>query len=97
VVRQLCRILDELRPRAAGSHADLISFVKDRPGHDRRYAIDSRKIARELGWTPTYTFEDGLRKTVEWYLAHNAWVEHVQSGAYRNWMSLHYGSGGRVA
>ncbi len=98
VVRRLCGILDELRPRANGaSYAELISFVKDRPGHDRRYAIDSSKIARELGWQPKYSFEDGLRKTVEWYLAHSAWVEHVQSGEYRNWLSLQYGSGARAA
>jgi len=98
VVRRLCEILDELRPRANGaSYAELISFVKDRPGHDRRYAIDGSKIARELGWQPKYSFEAGLRKTVEWYLAHSAWVEHVQSGEYRNWLSLQYGSGARAA
>jgi len=97
VVRQLCGILDELRPRSAKSYADLITYVKDRPGHDRRYAIDSGKIARELGWKPTYAFEDGLRKTVEWYLEHTAWVDHVQSGEYRNWISMQYGTGARVS
>jgi len=93
VVRQLCRSLDGLRPRASGPYEELISFVKDRPGHDRRYAINSSKISQELGWEPTYTFEDGLRTTVEWYLSHGAWVEHVQSGEYRNWISLQYGNG----
>ena len=97
VVLLLCRILDELRPRSAGSYADLITYVKDRPGHDRRYAIDSSKIGRELGWKPTFTFEDGLRQTVEWYLAHTSWVDHVQSGEYRTWISMQYGSGARVA
>jgi len=74
VVKTICALLDELRPRAAGKYADLIAFVKDRPGHDRRYAIDARKIASELGWTPAESFDTGLRKTVEWYLANAEWV-----------------------
>ena len=91
VVRTVCALLDELRPRAdGGSYAQQIAFVQDRPGHDRRYAIDARKIERELGWKPAETFESGLRKTVQWYLAHGDWVRHVQSGAYRDWMARHY-------
>ena len=69
-----------------------MSFVTDRPGHDRRYAIDASKIERELGWRPAETFESGLRKTVRWYLDNAAWVERVQNGAYREWVSTHYGS-----
>jgi dTDP-glucose 4,6-dehydratase len=90
IVKTICKLLDELRPRAAGSHAELVSFVKDRPGHDRRYAIDARKIERELGWRPAETFETGIRKTVQWYLAHGDWVQRVQSGAYREWISQQY-------
>ncbi len=94
VVERLCEILDELRPDAAiGPHRSLISFVKDRPGHDHRYAIDSGKIQRELGWRPSVTFEEGLRRTVAWYLDHMDWVSHVRSGEYRRWISLQYGSG----
>ena len=93
VVKSVCVILDELRPRADGKrHADLITFVKDRPGHDRRYAIDARKIEQDLGWRPKETFESGLRKTVEWYLDNPAWVEGVTGGAYRQWVSQHYGA-----
>jgi dTDP-glucose 4,6-dehydratase len=93
VVERLCEILDELRPDAAlGAHRSLISFVKDRPGHDHRYAIDSGKIQRELGWRPSVTFEEGLRRTVAWYLDHMDWVSHVRSGEYRHWISLQYGS-----
>jgi len=91
VVKQICALLDELRPRSAESYADLITFVKDRPGHDRRYAMDTRKIERELGWTPRETFDTGLRKTVQWYLDNPQWVEGVTSGAYRQWVSRHYG------
>ncbi len=92
VVQSLCAILDELRPIQSGqSFARQITFVKDRPGHDRRYAIDARKIERELGWRPEESFETGLRKTVRWYLDNQAWVEEVTSGAYRQWVSLHYG------
>jgi dTDP-glucose 4,6-dehydratase len=90
VVNELCAILDELRPRPSGRHADLIAFVKDRPGHDRRYAIDASKLARELGWSPATSFETGLRETVRWYLGHPDWVRNVQSGEYRKWMATHY-------
>lgn len=91
VVRTLCSILDELKPRAdSKSYTDQITHVKDRPGHDRRYAIDARKIERELGWKPAETFETGIRKTVEWYLANQEWVADVQSGAYREWISQNY-------
>jgi dTDP-glucose 4,6-dehydratase len=91
IVRTVCRLLDELRPRAGGgSYAQQIAFVKDRPGHDRRYAIDARKIERELGWKPAETFETGIRKTVQWYLANEEWVQHVQTGAYREWIATHY-------
>ena len=89
VVRSICGILDELHPRGA-PHEQLITFVKDRPGHDRRYAIDAGKIERELGWRPQESFETGLRRTVEWYLANDAWVEGVTSGAYREWMQRQY-------
>jgi len=91
IVRTVCALLDELRPRAGGgSYAEQIAFVQDRPGHDRRYAIDARKIERELGWKPAETFESGIRKTVQWYLAHAEWVRRVQSGAYREWMAKQY-------
>jgi dTDP-glucose 4,6-dehydratase len=93
IVRTVCALLDELRPDPAGPHARLISFVKDRPGHDRRYAIDARKIERELGWRPAETFETGIRKTVQWYLDHADWVARVQSGAYREWLDRQYGHG----
>ncbi|MDZ4257984.1 MAG: dTDP-glucose 4,6-dehydratase [Gemmatimonadales bacterium] len=93
VVRTICAILDEKQPRTDGrSYTDQMTFVKDRPGHDRRYAIDTRKIERELGWAPEESFESGIRKTVEWYLDNQEWVEGVTSGAYRNWVSQHYGS-----
>ncbi len=90
VVREICRILDELRPHPQGPYADLISFVPDRPGHDFRYAIDASKLERELGWIPRRQFEEGLRETVRWYLANPGWVEHVQSGEYRNWLERNY-------
>ena len=91
VVHTLCAILDELRPRAEGqSYKSQITFIKDRPGHDRRYAIDATKIERELGWRPTETFETGIRKTVQWYLDNQAWVANVSSGAYRNWIERQY-------
>lgn len=90
VVLAICAILDELRPQGA-SHASLITYVKDRPGHDRRYAIDAGKVARELGWKPLETFETGLRKTVEWYLANTDWVNAVVSGEYQKWISIQYG------
>jgi dTDP-glucose 4,6-dehydratase len=93
VVRTLCALLDEFQPRADGqSYATQMTFVKDRPGHDRRYAIDARKLERELGWRPEETFESGLRKTVQWYLGHGDWVEEVTSGSYRAWIGQNYGS-----
>jgi dTDP-glucose 4,6-dehydratase len=91
IVQTICALLDELRPRAGGtSYREQITYVKDRPGHDRRYAIDARKTERELGWKPADTFDTGIRKTVLWYLEHAEWVEHVQSGAYRDWISTNY-------
>jgi dTDP-glucose 4,6-dehydratase len=91
VVHTICDLLDELSPRSDGkSYRKQITFVKDRPGHDRRYAIDASKIERELGWQPAETFETGLRKTVEWYLANQDWVGNVTSGAYRDWIDRHY-------
>ena len=89
VVRQICAALDELKP-AGKPYASLIAFVKDRPGHDRRYAMDIEKIERELGWQPRETFAGGLRKTIQWYLDNPEWVEHVTSGAYREWIDLQY-------
>ncbi len=94
VVNLLCRTLDELRPRREGAYAQLITFVKDRPGHDRRYAIDASKVKRELGWQPSEDFDSGLRKTVQWYLDHPAWAAEVTSGAYRNWMAANYATRG---
>jgi dTDP-glucose 4,6-dehydratase len=91
IVRTVCALLDEKRPRADGqSYATQIAYVTDRPGHDRRYAIDARKIERELGWKPAETFDTGIRKTVDWYLAHPDWVARVQSGAYREWVDTNY-------
>jgi dTDP-glucose 4,6-dehydratase len=91
VVHTLCAILDELQPRVDGqSYKTQITFVKDRPGHDRRYAIDATKIERELGWKPAETFETGIRKTVQWYLDHQDWVGNVTSGNYRNWVEKQY-------
>lgn len=93
VVHSLCDLLDAARPRADGkSYREQITFVQDRPGHDRRYAIDPGKIQRELGWQPRETFASGLRKTVDWYLEHADWVAHVTSGAYRDWNTRQYGS-----
>jgi dTDP-glucose 4,6-dehydratase len=93
VVRTICSILDELKPRAdGGSYATQITFVQDRPGHDRRYAIDARKLERELGWTPAETFETGIRKTVAWYLDNQDWVKNVTSGQYRAWIEKQYGA-----
>ena len=91
IVKTVCALLDELRPRADGaSYTTQISYVKDRPGHDRRYAIDARKLEKDLGWKPAETFETGIRKTVAWYLENTEWVAHVQSGAYRDWVSMQY-------
>jgi len=92
IVKTICALLDELRPSAAGPCARLVTYVKDRPGHDRRYAIDARKIERELGWRPAETFESGIRKTVQWYLDHGDWVAEVQSGSYRDWLAANYAS-----
>ncbi|WP_418320265.1 dTDP-glucose 4,6-dehydratase [Piscinibacter sakaiensis] len=90
IVKTVCALLDELKPDPAGSYERLISYVTDRPGHDRRYAIDARKLERELGWKPAETFETGIRKTVNWYLEHGDWVARVQSGAYREWLDRNY-------
>jgi len=92
IVHTVCALLDELRPDPAGSYKRLITFVTDRPGHDRRYAIDARKLERELGWKPAETFETGIRKTVQWYIENAAWVANVQSGSYRDWVSKQYGT-----
>ena len=92
VVHTLCAILDELSPRADGKpYKDQITYVQDRPGHDRRYAIDAGKLERELGWKPAETFETGISKTVQWYLDNQAWVQNVTSGAYKNWVGKQYG------
>lgn len=91
VVLKLCELLDELRPDSQFvPHAQLITYVQDRPGHDQRYAIDASKIQRELGWTPSETFDSGIRKTVEWYLSNESWVSHVKSGSYQNWIDQNY-------
>ncbi len=93
VVDTLCTLLDKLSPRTDGqAYASLKTYVADRPGHDKRYAIDAGKIARELGWQPQETFESGIEKTVAWYLSNPDWVAHVQSGAYRQWMDKNYGA-----
>ncbi|SFP66981.1 dTDP-glucose 4,6-dehydratase [Nitrosomonas cryotolerans] len=91
IVHTVCALLDELQPRIDGiSYSQQIRFVKDRPGHDQRYAIDARKIERELGWKPAETFETGIRKTVQWYLDNQAWVSNVQNGNYRDWVHKQY-------
>ena len=91
VVHTLCRMLDARRPRSDGqAYANQITFVTDRPGHDRRYAIDARKISAELNWTPSETFETGIEKTVDWYLDNSDWIEHVRSGEYRSWLDSNY-------
>ncbi len=90
IVHRVAALLDELQPSAAGPYARLITHVADRPGHDRRYAIDAQKIERELGWRPAETFETGIRKTVQWYLANTDWVADVQSGGYRDWLATNY-------
>ncbi|WP_018169540.1 dTDP-glucose 4,6-dehydratase [Thioalkalivibrio sp. ALMg9] len=96
VVHALCAVLDELVPDEQGRYARLIEFVTDRPGHDRRYAIDDTRLANELGWQPTESFESGLRKTVQWYLDNPEWVERVRSGAYREWIDANYARRGRA-
>ncbi|HRD93707.1 MAG TPA: dTDP-glucose 4,6-dehydratase [Accumulibacter sp.] len=96
IVHTVCGLLDELRPRADGKrYSEQITYVADRPGHDRRYAIDARKIEKELGWKPAETFATGIRKTVLWYLDNQQWVSNVQSGAYRDWVARHYGERAR--
>jgi dTDP-glucose 4,6-dehydratase len=91
VVKTICNILNELKPRIDGkSYAEQITFVKDRPGHDRRYAINASKVERELGWRPAETFDTGIRKTVQWYLDNPEWIEGVVSGSYRDWLSKQY-------
>jgi dTDP-glucose 4,6-dehydratase len=90
LVQTICAVLDELRPRPQGKYADLIKFVTDRPGHDRRYAIDARKIGAELGWKPAHRFESGIRRTVRWYLDHPDWASRARSGAYREWENTNY-------
>jgi len=93
VVQVICRKLDALRPKADGTkYESQITFVTDRPGHDRRYAIDPTKIEREIGWTPAETFESGIDKTVRWYLENTAWIDAVRTGAYRDWVSQNYGA-----
>lgn len=94
VVHTLCDMLDKKAPKPQGSYHDQITFVQDRPGHDQRYAIDATKIERELGWKPAETFETGIQKTVDWYLANQEWVQHVTSGEYKNWMSKNYADRG---
>jgi len=94
VVNRICGLLDEVRPRANGRYAELIQFVADRPGHDRRYAVDCSKLQAELGWKPIETFESGLKNTVRWYLEHAEWVADVTSGAYRNWVDANYAKRG---
>ena len=90
IVQTICTLLDELQPDSAGPYARLITFVKDRPGHDQRYAIDARKIERELDWRPAETFDTGIRKTVRWYLVHQEWIRQVQDGSYRQWVERNY-------
>ncbi len=91
IVHAICNLLDELAPNPQRPRSlDLITYVKDRPGHDRRYAIDARKIEHELGWRPSETFETGIRKTVAWYLAHQEWVGHILSGEYKQWIEKQY-------
>ena len=94
VVHTLCDILDKKAPKAQGSYRDQITFVQDRPGHDQRYAIDATKIEQEFGWKPAETFETGIQKTVDWYLANQEWVQHVTSGEYKNWVSKNYADRG---
>jgi dTDP-glucose 4,6-dehydratase len=90
IVQTICDLVDEIAPGSRAPRRELITFVKDRPGHDRRYAMDARKIERELGWKPKETFESGIRKTVRWYLENEEWVRNVISGSYRQWIATHY-------
>jgi len=91
VVSIICEILDRLKPRDKGKYFDLVTYVTDRPGHDRRYAVDISKIKSELGWTPAESFETGIEKTVRWYLDHQSWIEHIKSGEYLSWVEKQYG------
>jgi dTDP-glucose 4,6-dehydratase len=91
VVKTICAILDELQPKSK-PHESLITYVKDRPGHDRRYAINANKLREEIGWRPAHNFVTGIRKTVQWYLDNSDWVEHVRSGEYQKWVALQYGT-----
>jgi dTDP-glucose 4,6-dehydratase len=96
-VTAICDLVDEMRPLpGAAPRRKLITFVEDRPGHDRRYAIDARKIAHELQWRPAEQFESGLRKTVRWYLEHGDWVNSVRTGAYRDWIAKNYAERGTL-
>jgi dTDP-glucose 4,6-dehydratase len=90
VVKSICSVLDQIRPKTGG-YEPQIQFVQDRPGHDLRYAIDSGKVERELGWRPVESFETGLRKTIHWYLGNGDWVDRVRDGSYRQWIELNYG------
>ena len=90
IVKTVCALLDEMRPDPAGPYARLVTYVKDRPGHDRRYAMNADKLERELGWRPAESFESGIEKTVRWYLDNTAWTSRVASGAYRDWVAQHY-------
>jgi dTDP-glucose 4,6-dehydratase len=92
IVKTICDLVDEMAPLGPTARRELITFVKDRPGHDRRYAMDARKIERELGWKPKATFESGIRRTVRWYLEHEEWTRDVTSGSYRQWVATHYSS-----
>ena len=92
IVQTICDLVDQFAQPLKSSRRDLITYVKDRPGHDRRYAIDARKIERELGWKPKETFDSGIRKTVRWYLENDEWVRGVTSGSYREWVATHYSS-----
>ena len=91
IVETICSLLDQIYPNSkVGKHSSLITFVKDRPGHDRRYAIDSSKINNSIGWVPKETFETGIRKTIKWYIDNMSWVESVQTGSYREWINMNY-------
>ena len=97
VVTAICDLVDEMRPQAgAAPRRNLITYVQDRPGHDRRYAIDAGKITRELGWKPAEQFESGLRKTVRWYLENDEWINGVRTGAYREWLTKNYAARGEI-
>jgi dTDP-glucose 4,6-dehydratase len=92
LVKLLCRLMDEKLGRTEGESEELITYVKDRPGHDRRYAIDANKINKELGWSPSVTFEEGLAQTIDWYLANKQWLDHVTSGEYLKYYTAQYGN-----